>query len=46
MYTEARYPDVLPDAVPADYFTPEDADEALVVGERAVAVARRIVEEA
>lgn len=46
MYTEARYPDVLPDAVPADYFTPEDADEALAVSERAVTAARRIIEEA
>lgn len=37
---EARYPDALPDAIPAEYFTAEDAEEAIVVAADVVAAAR------
>jgi len=37
---EARYPDALPGAIPAEYFTTEDAEEAIVVAVDVVAAAR------
>lgn len=40
MYTEARYPDLLPDASPAEYFTPEDAEEAIRLAETIVSAAK------
>ncbi len=42
MYTETRYPDVLPDAIPAQYFTTEDAREAIQQAESIVNVARAL----
>ncbi len=30
LYTETRYPDALPDTIPAEYFTQEDATDAIV----------------
>ncbi len=37
---ETRYPDALPGAIPAEYFTTEDAEEAIVVAAGVVAAAR------
>ena len=42
MYTETRYPDVLPDATPAEYFTTEDAREAIQQAEAIVTIAREL----
>lgn len=42
MYTETRYPDVLPDATPAQYFTTEDAREAIQQAESIVRIARAL----
>lgn len=37
---ETRYPDALPGAIPAEYFTAEDADEAIAVADGVLAAAR------
>ena len=37
---EARHPDALPDAIPAEYFTAQDAEEAIIVAADVVAAAR------
>jgi len=42
MYIEARYPDVLPDTTPAEYFTPEHAAEAIRQAETIVGAAKRL----
>jgi HEPN domain-containing protein len=34
LYTETRYPDALPDTIPAEYFTPEHAGEAIAHASR------------
>jgi HEPN domain-containing protein len=43
MYTEARYPDALPDSIPARYFTPDDARHARAIARAVLADAREIV---
>ena len=37
---EARYPDALPDTTPAEYFTREDAEEAIAVAAGVVSAAQ------
>ena len=36
LYTETRYPDALPDTIPAEYFTPEDAQGAIADAQQIV----------
>ncbi len=38
---EARYPDVLPGAIPAEYFKTEDAENALSIAETVVSEVRK-----
>lgn len=40
---EARYPDALPDAVPAEYFTEDDARHAIAIAEAVVTAVRRLL---
>ncbi len=37
---EARYPDALPDAIPAQYFTSADAEEAITLAAAVLAAAQ------
>lgn len=36
LYTETRYPDAIPDTIPAEYFTRQDADDAIAAADRIV----------
>ena len=40
LHIEARYPDALPGAIPAEYFTTDDAEEAIAVATSVVAAVR------
>jgi HEPN domain-containing protein len=40
LHLEARYPDALPGAIPAQYFTAEDAAEAIAIAADVVAAAQ------
>lgn len=40
LHIEARYPDALPDTTPSEYFTAQDAEEAIAIAVEVVAAAQ------
>jgi HEPN domain-containing protein len=43
LYQETRYPDVIPDFIPAEFFTVDDADEALSTARDILSAVRAVL---